>query len=531
MAKKGALKSTLIVTSDELKVNGGRWLLQSGPAIRVRGFNSDSIGDRKIIGGDALPIYILAETDARVNGGQFLLKGGQPIQVTDVIGSARGVIQGKAIPVWPVDDDGNYDADFAAGITYLLLARFTAADQGYANGQVADTEAEGVEVGQLTIVEVDGTLAIVSNQCVFTAQGTPAWGDLGFYSQAIIKKLGLGLLFTINRNTANMDGMGGWWNSAALPIANGVYGINMNNAQNSLPWILGANGPVLFVHTGATDYTFAFILGGYDVNGIPWRSGETATDYLYGAAWYVKGGVFSTWSLLWRTDVDNTATLYAVVQSFSVAETVDDVLVPDVDLSAVLQPNNLSLFTAANGTSLDAITPEVGGIWNERNGNFDIQTNRANISVASGARDIATVPATVDDVVADVIIRKTNAVDAGEFGICLRYTDNDNLWMVHGDLGANQIEIVERNAAIETLRGSAAIALTFGTNYDVRAIAYGQTIDAFLNNGNKATYALAALNENVAVHGIVGNGTSETFDNFATYPRTSTVYDDELDAV
>ena len=113
MAKKGALKSTLIVTSDELKVNGGRWLLQSGPAIRVRGFNSSSIGDRKVIGGDALPIYILAETDARVNGGQFLLKGGQPIQVTDVIGSARGVIQGKAIPVWPVDDDGNYDADFA----------------------------------------------------------------------------------------------------------------------------------------------------------------------------------------------------------------------------------------------------------------------------------------------------------------------------------------------------------------------------------------------------------------------------------
>ena len=113
MAKKGALKSTLIVTSDELKVNGGRWLLQSGPAIRVRGFKESTIGDRKIIGGDALPIYVLAESDARVNGGQFLLKGGQPIQVTDVIGSARGVIQGNAIPVWPVDDDGNYDADFA----------------------------------------------------------------------------------------------------------------------------------------------------------------------------------------------------------------------------------------------------------------------------------------------------------------------------------------------------------------------------------------------------------------------------------
>ncbi len=121
MAKKGALKSTLIVTSDELKVNGGRWLLQSGPAIRVRGFNSSSIGDRKVIGGDALPIYVLAETDARVNGGNFLLKGGQPIQVTDVIGTARGVIQGNAIPVWPVDDDGNFDPNFAGSYSQKVI--------------------------------------------------------------------------------------------------------------------------------------------------------------------------------------------------------------------------------------------------------------------------------------------------------------------------------------------------------------------------------------------------------------------------
>ena len=158
MAKKGALKSTLIVTSDELKVNGGRWLLQSGPAIRVRGFNSSSIGDRKIIGGDALPVYVLSESDARANGGQFLLKGGQPIQVTDVIGSARGVIQGKAIPVWPVDDNGDYDPTFvgysgkviATGpIAYWILgeaAGAIAVDQ--INSPAQDGTYTGVVLGQ-----------------------------------------------------------------------------------------------------------------------------------------------------------------------------------------------------------------------------------------------------------------------------------------------------------------------------------------------------------------------------------------------
>lgn len=112
MAKKGALKSVYIVNDDELRVNGGRWQLQSGPAIRVRGFREANLGDRRIIGGDALPVYILGENDIRANGGQFLLKGGQPISVTSAIGSARGVIQGKAIPIWPVDDDGNYDSGF-----------------------------------------------------------------------------------------------------------------------------------------------------------------------------------------------------------------------------------------------------------------------------------------------------------------------------------------------------------------------------------------------------------------------------------
>ena len=132
MAKKGALKSVYIVNDDDLRVNGGRWLLQSGPAIRVRGFTADTLGDRKVTGGDALPIYVLSENDIRANGGQFLLKGGQPISVTSAIATARGVIQGKAIPVWPVDDDGNFDSSFAGFLPTQVggLIMWLAADLG-----------------------------------------------------------------------------------------------------------------------------------------------------------------------------------------------------------------------------------------------------------------------------------------------------------------------------------------------------------------------------------------------------------------
>ena len=191
MAKKGALKSTLIVTSDELKVNGGRWLLQSGPAIRVRGFKESTIGDRRIIGGDALPIYVLAESDARVNGGQFLLKGGQPIQVTDVIGSARGVIQGKAIPVWPVDDDGNYDADFAgisgppSEIDGLILWLRADAITGLNDGDAVATWPDSSGQG---------------NDAIGVAGSLPTWQDNVVNGQPVVRFDGVNNLL----NTPNL---------------------------------------------------------------------------------------------------------------------------------------------------------------------------------------------------------------------------------------------------------------------------------------------------------------------------------------
>ncbi len=134
MAIDGPLKSVLVVTEDELRVNGGRYLLQSGPAIKVRGYTEDTVGSRRIIHGDAQPVYVLGENDVRANGGRWLLKAGQPLRVTDVIGTARGVIQGKAIPVWPVDDDGNYDPDFVE-VGFLptdiaTLELWVAADRG-----------------------------------------------------------------------------------------------------------------------------------------------------------------------------------------------------------------------------------------------------------------------------------------------------------------------------------------------------------------------------------------------------------------
>lgn len=113
MTKGGALKSVRIVTTAELKVNGGRFILQQGSALKIRGYTAANVGTRKVKGGDALPIYLLDDTQIESGGGRWKVIAGQAIQVTNVIGDARGVIQGHAIPVFPVDDNGNYDAGFS----------------------------------------------------------------------------------------------------------------------------------------------------------------------------------------------------------------------------------------------------------------------------------------------------------------------------------------------------------------------------------------------------------------------------------
>jgi hypothetical protein len=416
------------------------------------------------------------------------------------------------------------------GVTYLLRATFDAADQGYADAQVLDTFAEGIRDGQLTVVETDGTLAIVSNECATTAQASAAWGDLGFYSGAITKALGRGLLGTVNLGATNTQIVAlDLFEAAGLVETDELYMFLFSNdgILKCRVEVAGGGGGAqesgsVFSYSASTDYELAILMGGYDSNEVPWYSGQAAASYLYGVAFYIKGGTFTTWTLLWRTAYDNTSPLYAGVSSLDVVGTIDDFRVPDVDLSAVLQPTCLSTFTAANGTSLDAITPEVGGAWTEQNGDWDVQSNRANPDGAA----IATVDSGLDDAIVDCVV---NGGAGDQPAIVLRYSGGD-YWYLQADRANNQLELHELNGG-DTVRANAAVAIANSTDYDIRAIAYSQTVDGFLDGANKISYGSAALNENVTVHGIRAENTAGQFDNWACFPRTSAVFDTELDAV
>lgn len=428
----------------------------------------------------------------------------------------------------------------AGKIEYLLRAWMPVpltGDQGYADAQVLDTVAEGILDGQLTVAEVDGTLSVTGGdgKCTFTAQGTPAWGDQGVYSQAITRALGRGLFGTANFDQTNKRCIYLLWTDAAgVGLNDWVYGLFGDTTSDLQMLVYDGAGNLLesadlVTRSSGTDYQFAIVLGGYDVNGVPWRTGETAANYLYGAAFFVKGGAFASWTLLWRTKAINIATLYAGFSNRDSTGTLAQFRVPDYDLSAVLQPTALSTFTAPNGTSLDAITPEVGPVWVEQSGDWDIQGNRAHMTNNPLNRQVSTVVVGESDVMIDAVY---NAGANGNIaGLAGRWADDDNFWLIGITPFADQIRIVERSGGGNAIRASAAFVCAPGTDYDIRTALYGPTIDAFVDGGTKITYGAAALNENVQVHGVLAANIDDEFDNFAVFARTSAVYESEFGKV
>jgi len=424
------------------------------------------------------------------------------------------------------------------GLRYLLRAIFDAANQGFANGQVLDTVAEGVQDGQLTVVEVDGTLAIVSNECAFTAQGTPAWGDLGLVGEALggggfTKVLGRGLIVTFNLSTWEEMGIG-WHTAAAVTDPDNMpYAVQANATDGRLDLEGGTQ-----IWSGLalnTDHKWIIVLGGYNATGEAWYTGQPTANYVYGASHYFYDGV--NWNLAWRDKADNTTPLYAIASMLDGVGTVElPSGIPTADLSAVLQPVVDDTFTDANGTSLDAHVKEVGGAWTEQVGDWDIQGNKANPSGVDGQVDRATMDAAESDVLLRVTCNVGQSVTSDKLGLILRWSDVNNYWFVWLEEIGDFLRLHEVNGGVTTLRAHVAATVNQNTAYDVVAIMDGQDFTAFLDGGNRVAYGSAALNETETEMGLRSKQSgaitnNNQFDNFHVHARRSAIYDATLNAV
>lgn len=287
-------------------------------------------------------------------------------------------------------------------------------------------------------------------------------------------------------------------------------------------------------------YYFRNSLGIYkfDAGGLFAVGLSTASTFYYGiivlrsagAYLLIKGGSqYSNWTLLWYSSGTNNATLY-LTASFTLTSStdkeVDFLRIPDE--TWLPTPLAYDTFTAANGTSLDAHNSDTSGpdsqttpseSWTEESGDWDIQSNRANPDGAG----IATVDVSKADVLVDCTV---NGGAAGQPAICLRIADTANYWYLQADRANNQFELHEYNATVDTVRASAAVTFNDSTDYDLRGICDGQTINGFANGANKISYGSAALNENETEHGLYSDNTACEFDDFLVFDRGGGAYSD-----
>jgi len=419
----------------------------------------------------------------------------------------------------------------AAALKYLLKATFTRADTGpIANGTVLNSAALGVEDGSLTVVDTStGTVEVLSNKLKVT--GSEAWNTTGWYSQNVSRAIGKTCIvdYTTAGNIGDcILGLAASTTGYADFDASFFSGLsNLSTYNQNTQRFLGT------VLVTGTQYTFAFVLGGYDVNGVPYKSGDTKANFVYGSSAFIKGGIYASWTLYCRDERFNTATLYVKTTRHTAtgSSTFDNLRIPDKDLSAVLQPTVLDTFTDTNGTALTAHTSDVGaGAWTAPEGGIiAVQSNKASrLSLGTGG---AWYPAVKDFGLSDGFIETVIQFSAPTYGVIVfRYINSANYWRVQCDATAGFFYIIEVAAGVTTNRAGGAYTWSLSTDYKITLVLNGQNLSVFANGTNKMSYSGATSGQTVTSHGF-SVLTGVTLDNMACFPRTSATYETEFGAV
>ena len=245
-------------------------------------------------------------------------------------------------------------------VSYDLDASFTASNQTFSNTQVLDTVGEGVRVGSLTVVDTStGTVKIVSNELELVGDGA-AFSATGLVGAAITKSLGKTMFVTHGADN-NVNSLIGFDDASTLGITFDQYYLKRASTVYTFVTSGGFNANVADI-VNTQDYQLLFLLGGYDSNGIAFKSGDTEADFNYGMRPFIKGGTFATWTLLATSVKKNTATIYPQFNLHTTNKsTLDNILIPTNPLSVdtMFQPNFLDTFAGTNDDNLGGHVPGV----------------------------------------------------------------------------------------------------------------------------------------------------------------------------
>lgn len=172
-------------------------------------------------------------------------------------------------------------------------------------------------------------------------------------------------------------------------------------------------------------------------------------------------------------------------------------------------------FTGANGTSLTVHAPDVntpGNSWVNGVGTWTIQTNKAG-NTAGVNNQSALIDANCAD--CDVSADVTLVAGSTRLGVIGRWIDASNFWQLILTVAGAQIQLIERNAATNTVRASAAITVADGETHNVKLSLSGTTLTGTMDGANTVSYTSSSF-QTSTTHGIHATNmlTTERHDNF-----------------
>lgn len=107
------------------------------------------------------------------------------------------------------------------------------------------------------------------------------------------------------------------------------------------------------------------------------------------------------------------------------------------------------------------------------------------------------------------------ATTGATLDLMVRYTDDNNCWIVRCGQAGSTVKLIEKSGGVETERSSVAQTWTNNTAYRIVVISDGNTIKTYVANVAKNSYASASFNNTAT-----GVKTSAAGSNLIAWPRT-----------
>ncbi len=365
---------------------------------------------------------------------------------------------------------------------YWLYDQFTT---NRAAGAVNGTAAEPWG-GTRTVTDTNSKITIGSGVLSF-ATGEAA--NDGVWYPAQVRLLGKTTIATLVHANTSGDVNFGWDVNASGLIQDAI---RFFTTSTTLRVEDGGASKIVGVFT-ATTYQVAVVC--------------RATGYWY----YIKGGAFTNWTLLFVSATTSTASIFpsVVTRSTTSTFTADNMRVPkSLYIPVPLQSDGMSSATT-DGLGNAENNGRTGNSYTNV-GTWGVAAGKRSCSALSGSVGFSYLAATSADVIIDAVCTRS----AGVTGIVARYADANNYLIAYHDGTNAKLDKVDAGVTTNLVSGAA----TYSATAVLRLILDGTTARLFYNNtavgGVATTPSSTSLN-----HGLYTTDTGATFDNLVIWAR------------